>query len=61
MEDHGIERTVSARNFKYNTDTSTSFNANGLCYILHSDKFFSADQWDALINTDNESTENNSF
>lgn len=61
MEDHGIERTVSARNFKYNTDTSTSFNANGLCYILHSDKFFSADQWDALINTDNESTENDSF
>ena len=49
MEDHGIERTVNSRDFRYFTDPSTNFNASGMCYILHSDKFFTTDQWDALM------------
>ena len=31
------------------TDPSTNFNASGMCYILHSDKFFTTDQWEALM------------
>ena len=49
MEDHGIERTVNSRDFRYFTDPNTNFNASGMCYILHCDKFFTTDQWEALM------------
>jgi hypothetical protein len=49
MEDHGIERTVNSRDFYYFTDRSTSFNTSGRCYIIHSDKFYTDTQWEALM------------
>ena len=61
MEDHGIERTVNSRDFKYNTDKDNSFNANGLCYIIHSDKFFSDDQWEAMLAPAEKDPDDNSF
>lgn len=49
MDDHGIERTVNSRDFYYFTDRSTSFNTSGRCYIIHSDKFYTDTQWEALM------------
>lgn len=53
MEDHGIERTVNARNFSYYADNNTSFNGNGLCYIIHSDMFYTPEQWEAMMSPEN--------